>query len=139
MIVQTQSLLGKHVLLYDTHVLSAVLAAESLARSTGLNLMQEMMARQATSQTSARPSCMAAWMALCLRWRWWLQLQVRGLWGAPTCCTETRAGAGLDVRFILVLGFANIMANALKVGSEEFMSSKTLTEFVHSEKRRMEW
>jgi len=49
------------------------------------------------------------------------------------------AGGGLGPDVILILGFSNILANALSMGLGEFLSSKAHNEFVLSERRREEW
>jgi DNA damage-binding protein 1 len=50
-----------------------------------------------------------------------------------------RAGGKLPWQVVLVLGFSNIVADALSMGTGEYMSSKAHQEFAISEKKREEW
>lgn len=49
------------------------------------------------------------------------------------------AGGSLSVPVILVLGFSNILADALAMGVGEFLSSKAENEWILSERRRENW
>ena len=49
------------------------------------------------------------------------------------------AGGKLPWQVVLVLGFSNIVADALSMGTGEYMSSKAHQEFAISEKKREEW
>eukprot|EP00611_Tribonema_gayanum_P010642 TRINITY_DN206_c8_g1_i1.p1 TRINITY_DN206_c8_g1~~TRINITY_DN206_c8_g1_i1.p1 ORF type:complete len:281 (-),score=66.11 TRINITY_DN206_c8_g1_i1:247-1089(-) len=49
------------------------------------------------------------------------------------------AGGGLDWPVVLVLGFSNILADALSMGVGEYLSSQAHNEYVMAEKRREEW
>uniref|UniRef100_A0A6V1NR54 Vacuolar iron transporter 1 n=1 Tax=Heterosigma akashiwo TaxID=2829 RepID=A0A6V1NR54_HETAK len=49
------------------------------------------------------------------------------------------AGGGMGVDVVLVLGFSNIVADALSMGVGEYLSSRAHAEYVLSERRREEW
>ena len=49
------------------------------------------------------------------------------------------AGGGMSVSVVLVLGFSNILADALSMGVGEFLSSKAHNEWVLSERLREKW
>ena len=49
------------------------------------------------------------------------------------------AGGELGWPLIVLIGFANILANSLIMGVGEFLSSKAHREFVLAEKRRSLW
>mmetsp|Transcript_22508 Transcript_22508/g.35382 ORF Transcript_22508/g.35382 Transcript_22508/m.35382 type:complete len:275 (-) Transcript_22508:366-1190(-) len=48
-------------------------------------------------------------------------------------------GGGLAWQSVLILGFSNILADALSMGVGEYLSSKAHNEYVLSEKKREEW
>lgn len=49
------------------------------------------------------------------------------------------AGGNLSTGVVLILGFSNIIADALSMGVGEFLSSKAENEWILSERRREEW
>eukprot|EP00640_Fibrocapsa_japonica_P002933 CAMPEP_0113939514 /NCGR_PEP_ID=MMETSP1339-20121228/5814_1 /TAXON_ID=94617 /ORGANISM="Fibrocapsa japonica" /LENGTH=264 /DNA_ID=CAMNT_0000943031 /DNA_START=173 /DNA_END=968 /DNA_ORIENTATION=- /assembly_acc=CAM_ASM_000762 len=49
------------------------------------------------------------------------------------------AGGGMGPSVVLVLGFSNILADALAMGVGEYLSSKAQYEYVLAERRREEW
>ena len=49
------------------------------------------------------------------------------------------AGGQLSVPVVLVLGFSNILADALAMGVGEFLSSKAENEWILSERKRESW
>ncbi|KAL7563390.1 hypothetical protein ACA910_016491 [Epithemia clementina (nom. ined.)] len=49
------------------------------------------------------------------------------------------AGGKLSPEVVLILGFSNILADALSMGVGEFLSSKANNEWILSERRREEW
>lgn len=49
------------------------------------------------------------------------------------------AGGNLSTGVVLILGFSNILADALSMGVGEFLSSKAENEWILSERRREEW
>ena len=49
------------------------------------------------------------------------------------------AGGNLSSGVVLILGFSNILADALAMGVGEFLSSKAENEWILSERRREEW
>ncbi len=49
------------------------------------------------------------------------------------------AGGGLPATTVMILGFSNILADALSMGVGEFLSSKAHNEWVLSERKREEW
>ena len=49
------------------------------------------------------------------------------------------AGGNLSPQVVLILGFSNILADALSMGVGEFLSSKADNEWILSERRREEW
>jgi len=49
------------------------------------------------------------------------------------------AGGSMPIPVILVLGFSNILADALAMGVGEFLSSKAENEWILSERRREKW
>lgn len=49
------------------------------------------------------------------------------------------AGGNLSTEVVLVLGFSNILADALSMGVGEFLSSKAENEWILSERRRENW
>lgn len=48
-------------------------------------------------------------------------------------------GGQLSVPVVLVLGFSNILADALAMGVGEFLSSKAENEWILSERKRESW
>jgi DNA damage-binding protein 1 len=49
------------------------------------------------------------------------------------------AGGNLSPQVVLILGFSNILADALSMGVGEFLSSKATNEWILSERSREEW
>lgn len=49
------------------------------------------------------------------------------------------AGADLDSRVVLILGFANLFADGLSMGLGDFLSERAEIEYVKSEMKREEW
>lgn len=49
------------------------------------------------------------------------------------------AGGNLSTGVVLILGFSNILADALSMGVGEFLSSKAENEWILSERRREDW
>lgn len=49
------------------------------------------------------------------------------------------AGGALDPSVVLILGFSNILADALSMGVGEFLSSKAENEWILSERERERW
>jgi hypothetical protein len=49
------------------------------------------------------------------------------------------AGGRLSPSVVLILGFSNILADALSMGVGEFLSSKAENQWILSERRREEW
>mmetsp|Transcript_42041 Transcript_42041/g.67586 ORF Transcript_42041/g.67586 Transcript_42041/m.67586 type:complete len:292 (+) Transcript_42041:28-903(+) len=49
------------------------------------------------------------------------------------------AGANLDVEVVLVLGFANLIADGLSMGIGDYLSEVSEIEYINSEKQREEW
>ena len=49
------------------------------------------------------------------------------------------AGGNLSPQVVLILGFSNILADALSMGVGEFLSSKANNEWILSERKREEW
>jgi DNA damage-binding protein 1 len=49
------------------------------------------------------------------------------------------AGGGMGWDVVLVMGFSNVLADALSMGVGEYLSSKAHKDFVLSEKKREEW
>ena len=49
------------------------------------------------------------------------------------------AGADLEVEVVLVLGFANLIADGLSMGIGDYLSEVSEIEYINSEKKREEW
>eukprot|EP00586_Coscinodiscus_wailesii_P023061 CAMPEP_0172503786 /NCGR_PEP_ID=MMETSP1066-20121228/172334_1 /TAXON_ID=671091 /ORGANISM="Coscinodiscus wailesii, Strain CCMP2513" /LENGTH=296 /DNA_ID=CAMNT_0013279671 /DNA_START=22 /DNA_END=912 /DNA_ORIENTATION=+ len=49
------------------------------------------------------------------------------------------AGGGVGTGVVLIMGFSNILADALSMGVGEFLSSKAENEWILSERRREQW
>eukprot|EP00301_Raphidiophrys_heterophryoidea_P024102 c7715_g1_i1.p1 GENE.c7715_g1_i1~~c7715_g1_i1.p1 ORF type:complete len:301 (-),score=82.11 c7715_g1_i1:457-1272(-) len=49
------------------------------------------------------------------------------------------AGAGLDNNVVIILGFANVIADGISMGLGDYLSEKAEMEFIQNEKRREEW
>lgn len=51
----------------------------------------------------------------------------------------TVAGANLDVRIVILMGFANLVADGISMGFGDCLSSKAEQEFVENEYGREKW
>jgi len=49
------------------------------------------------------------------------------------------AGANLDNHVVIILGFANVVADGISMGLGDFLSERAELEFVKNERRREEW
>jgi VIT1/CCC1 family predicted Fe2+/Mn2+ transporter len=49
------------------------------------------------------------------------------------------SGGGISWQGILIMGFANVVANGFSIGAGEYLSSKAHRDFVVTEKRREQW
>lgn len=49
------------------------------------------------------------------------------------------AGAGLSVEVVIMMGFSNLVADAISMGVGDFLSSKAEQDFIFAERRREAW
>lgn len=48
-------------------------------------------------------------------------------------------GAGLDPKVIILMGFSNVIADAISMGLGDFLSSKAENDFIMHERKREAW